>query len=88
MLKEKLPYHSSAILATALDTFTLKHRQRHTNFSLMDLCADLNQHGRKVAAASVRIPFPLNSGSDLLECLDKWDGTLHQSITPRCSIGM
>lgn len=65
----------------------MKYRLRDTNFSLMDLCSDLNRHNRKVAAASCLFPFPLSEESDLLECLDKWDGPLYQSITPRCSIG-
>lgn len=66
---------------------TLKHRLRNLNFSLRDLSADLTLHGRKVAAASLCMPFGINEGSDLLHCLDNWNGPLYKSITPRCKIG-
>ncbi|XP_050305955.1 protein misato [Anthonomus grandis grandis] len=84
----KLPYHSSSILASALDTVSLKYRQKTSNFSLIDLCADLTGCGRKAAAASVCIPFSLNSDSELIDCLDQWQGPLYKSITPRCDIGI
>ncbi|XP_072393541.1 protein misato [Diabrotica undecimpunctata] len=83
----KLPYHSSAILAAALDTVTLKHRLKNSPFTLKDLSADLTQSGRKFVAASVQMPFPIHEKSDLLDCLDKWQGPLYQSITPNCEIG-
>ncbi|KAI4466956.1 mitochondrial distribution regulator misato [Holotrichia oblita] len=84
---DKLMYHTSAILASALDTITLKYRLREGHYSLSDLCADLNLHNRKLAAASLCLPFSFNEGADLIECLDNWDGPLTQSITPRCTIG-
>lgn len=83
----KLPYHSSAILASALDTLTLKHRLRSSNFSLIDLCVDLNVVGRKCASASMCFPFSINKDADLLECLDNWTGLLTKSITPSCPLG-
>ncbi|KAJ8968267.1 hypothetical protein NQ317_008897 [Molorchus minor] len=82
-----LPYHSSAILASALDTFTLKYRLKETNFSIADLCTDLNRYERRAAAASLHLPFPFDDDSTLLECLDNWQGPLSQSITPNCEIG-
>ncbi|XP_060537361.1 protein misato homolog 1 isoform X2 [Cylas formicarius] len=78
-----LLYHTSAILASALDTVTLKYRQKSRNSSLMDMCSDLTRYGRKVSAASLCFPFSLNIDSDFLECLDNWEGQLVQSITPR-----
>lgn len=80
-------YHTSAILASALDTFTLKYRLKDTTYSLGDLCADLNQHNRKLAAASLCLPFSFNKDAYLIECLDNWDGPLTQSISPNCNIG-
>ncbi|KAI4466884.1 mitochondrial distribution regulator misato [Holotrichia oblita] len=77
----------NAILASALDTITLKYRLREGHYSLSDLCADLNLHNRKLAAASLCLLFRFNEGADLIECLDNWDGPLTQSITPRCTIG-
>lgn len=81
-------YHTSAILASALDTVTLKYRLKEGHYSLSDLCVDLNLHNRKLAAASLCLPFSFNEGADLIECLDNWDGPLTQSITPRCTIGI
>ncbi|KAF2899962.1 hypothetical protein ILUMI_06229 [Ignelater luminosus] len=83
----QLPYHTSAILASALDTITLKYRLRSTDFHLSDLCADLNIFGRKAAATSLCLPFSFNKGSDFIDCLDNWDGPLSQSISPNCIIG-
>ncbi|KAJ8925913.1 hypothetical protein NQ315_009765 [Exocentrus adspersus] len=83
----ELAYHSSAILAAALDTFTLKHRLKSSSFSLVDLCADLSHNGRKAAAASLCMPFSFNVDANLLECLDNWEGPLTKSITPNCTIG-
>lgn len=86
-LQAKLPYHSSAILAAALDTMTLMYRLKGNDLSLPDLCADLGANGRKVACAGLCLPFSLNSDADLIDCLDKWEGPLLKSITPQCSIG-
>ncbi|KAF7279810.1 hypothetical protein GWI33_006732 [Rhynchophorus ferrugineus] len=83
----KLPYHSSAILASALQTVTMKYRLKSNSFSLMNICADLTSNGRKLVATSVCHPFSLNCDSDFIDCLDKWEGPLYQSITPRCTIG-
>ncbi|KAJ8947875.1 hypothetical protein NQ318_010021 [Aromia moschata] len=83
----ELPYHSSALLASALETFSLKYRLKSSHFTLTDLCADLNRNGRRAAAASLKLPFSLNGSADLLDCLDKWQGPLTQSITPSCEIG-
>ncbi|KRT83091.1 hypothetical protein AMK59_4292, partial [Oryctes borbonicus] len=84
---DKLMYHTSAILASALDTFTLRYRLKASQYTLSDLCADLSLHNRKLAAASLCLPFSFNEGADLIECLDNWDGPLSKSITPNCSIG-
>ncbi|KAH1014571.1 protein misato [Dendroctonus ponderosae] len=83
----KLPYHSSAFLAAALDTISLKYRLESSTFSLSDLCADLTANDRKAAAGSLCMPFSLNADADLIDCLDQWEGPLYKSITPRCSIG-
>lgn len=81
-------YHTSAILASALDTFTLKYRLKNSNYTLQDLCADLSPHNRKLAAASLCLPFSFNEGGYFIECLDNWDGPLTKSITPSCEIGI
>ncbi|XP_032679851.1 protein misato isoform X2 [Odontomachus brunneus] len=87
--KAELKYHSSAILATALDTLTLRYRtKRYPNVSLSDLCADLNKLGRKAAAISLSLPFPMKIKTDLIDVLDEFEGQLWTSLTPSCDIPM
>ncbi|XP_067212096.1 protein misato-like [Linepithema humile] len=87
--RPELKYHSSAILATALDTLTLRYRtKKYTNASLSDLCADLNKLGRKAAATTLSLPFPMKIKMDLIDILDEFEGSLWTSLTPSCDIPM
>jgi len=81
-----LKYHSSAILATALDTLTLRYRTKKYTNTLSDLCADLNKLGRKAAATSLSLPFPMRTKVDLIDMLDDLEGSLWTSLTPSCNI--
>lgn len=82
-----LDYHSSSILATALDTISLRYRQKEYPTSAMsDLCADLNKLGRKAAAATLSLPFPMSAGKDLIDILDDHEGPLWTSLTPSCDV--
>lgn len=80
------PYHTSAILAAALDSTTLSYRMRGNNGTLAELCSCLARVGRTAAAASVGIPFPIPEGATLLSMLEQWEGPLWQSLTPACSL--
>lgn len=83
----ELKHHSGAILATALDTLTLRYRtKKYPHASLSDLCADLNKLGRKAAATSVSLPFPMKMKTDLIDILDEFEGCLWTSLTPSCDI--
>ncbi|XP_066587453.1 protein misato [Prorops nasuta] len=86
----ELKYHSSALLATALDTLTLRYRRKeYSNIVLSDLCADLNKLGRKAAATSLTLPFPMIEKRDLIDILDDFadsDSALWTSLTPFCDI--
>ncbi|KOC68125.1 Protein misato [Habropoda laboriosa] len=85
----ELKYHSSALLATALDTLTIRYRRKeYPNVVLSDLCADLNKLGRKAAATSLTLPFPMTAKADLIDVLDDFEGTLWTSLTPNCHIPM
>lgn len=85
----ELKYHSSAILATALDTLSLRYRtKKYPGASLSDLCADLNKLGRKAAATSLNLPFPMKMKMDLIDVLDEFEGSLWTSLTPSCDIPM
>ncbi|XP_003707902.1 misato mitochondrial distribution and morphology regulator [Megachile rotundata] len=85
----ELKYHSSALLATALDTLTIRYRRKeYPNVVLSDLCADLNQFGRQAVATSLTLPFPMMTKMDLIDVLDEFEGTLWTSLTPSCEIPM
>ncbi|KAK0090701.1 hypothetical protein PV325_008038 [Microctonus aethiopoides] len=83
----KLKYHTSALLATALDTLSLRYRHKlHCLSALSDLCADLNKMGRKAVATSLNLPFPMTIKSDLIDVLDEMEDPLWTSLTPNCKI--
>ncbi|XP_043506654.1 protein misato [Frieseomelitta varia] len=85
----ELKYHSSALLATALDTLTIRYRRKeYSNVVLSDLCADLNKLGRKATATSLTLPFPITAKADLIDMLDDFEGPLWTSLTPNCAISM
>nr|CAD7435366.1 unnamed protein product [Timema monikensis] len=70
-----LAYHSSAILAKALDTITLRYRCRESSASgLAELCDELSRHGRRAAAASLGLPFAMKPDGFLLDTLETWQG--------------
>lgn len=85
--KSSLKYHTSALLATALDTLTLRYRHKRYPMSVLsDLCADLNKLGRKAVATSLCLPFPISLNQDLIDMLDNIDGTCPwTSLSPRCN---
>ncbi|KAI9582110.1 protein misato isoform X1 [Glossina fuscipes] len=82
-------YQTSAILASYLDTITLKYRLTNAQSinTIAGFCADLNNYGRKLAAAGLAIPFPMNFDDDLIDCLDKFEEPLFTQFTPNCNIG-
>ena len=85
----ELSYHSSALLATALDTLTIRYRRKeYPNVVLADMCADLNKLGRKAVATSLTLPFPMTDKMDLIDVLDDFTGALWTSLTPSCDISM
>ncbi|KAK4807568.1 hypothetical protein QYF61_003357 [Mycteria americana] len=64
-----LNYHSSAILAAALDTLTAPYRLGASQASMMHLAETLNFSGRKVVAAWASVPFPALRGYSLPDTL-------------------
>lgn len=77
-----LPYHTSAIVASALDTVSLLYRLRSSLDRLSDLTLRLVQGGRVAGALSLRLPLTLSPASTLLDTLESWEGPLTQSLTP------
>ncbi|KAJ8678804.1 hypothetical protein QAD02_014591 [Eretmocerus hayati] len=88
--RSDLKYHTSALLATALDTLSLRYRHKKYPLAVMsDLCADLNKVGRKAVATSLSLPFPMVKNHDLIDVLDDLDSNrLWTSLTPSCTIEM
>lgn len=82
-------YHSSAILATYLDTMSLRYRLKDNIDSchLAGFCSDLSNYGRKLAAAGLALPFHTTSDQDLIDCLDQHEGKLFTQLSPNSEIG-
>ncbi|XP_032319986.1 protein misato homolog 1 isoform X2 [Camelus ferus] len=69
-----LPFHCSAILATALDTVTVPYRLRSSPVSMVHLANMLNFSGKKVVMAGATIPFPLVPSQTLPDTLMQLGG--------------
>uniref|UniRef100_A0A8C3Y2S5 Protein misato homolog 1 n=1 Tax=Catharus ustulatus TaxID=91951 RepID=A0A8C3Y2S5_CATUS len=70
-------YHSSAILAAALDTLTVPYRLCSSQASMMHFADSLTFSGRKVVAALAALPLPALAGSSLPDVL-----SAHQQDVP------
>ncbi|XP_045534228.1 protein misato [Papilio machaon] len=84
--KPELYYHSASILASALDTLSYKYRLKSNIYTLSDACADMNGYGRKMAAASLRLPFAIPEEQYINEFLELNEKSLYTPITPSCEI--
>ncbi|KAM9114565.1 protein misato homolog 1 isoform 4-T4 [Pangshura tecta] len=80
-----LNYHSSAILATALDTLSAPYRVHSSQFSMVQLADAFNSSGRKVVAAGAAVPFPMAYGQSLPDALCSYQ--LAVPWTPLSSCG-
>lgn len=82
-------YHSSAILATFMDTMSLRYRLKDPNlFSFLSgFCTELNGNKRTMSGAKLSMPFPMNEKEDLIDFLDRFEGDLMESISPGTKIG-
>lgn len=84
--KPDLYYHSSALLASALDTLSQKYRHKSNTYTMSDICADMTGYGRKMAAASLGMPFAIGESEYLIEYLNNATKPLYKSLTPNCKI--
>lgn len=82
-------YETSSILATYLDTISLRYRVSETidTCHLAGFCNDLTNYGRKLAAAGLAMPFHMSSEHELIDCLDQFDGKLFTQLSPNSEIG-
>ncbi|KDR19639.1 protein misato homolog 1 isoform X2 [Zootermopsis nevadensis] len=82
-----LAYHSSAVLAAALDTATLRYRLKTgMRTSLSEMTDSLSRLGRRVAVASLGLPFAMEYDAYLLDTLEQWEGPLWQTLSPNCNL--
>jgi len=91
-------YHTSAILAAAVDTITLPWRSRKNRIDMTDILSKLNMNGRKIAGAALSLPLPLRSNEFFVQFLENIETkvnekelNLHEqinltSITPGCHV--
>lgn len=82
-------YETSSIVATYLDTISMKYRIKDASKSslLSGFCTDLCNYGRKLVAAGLALPLKLGTDQDLIDCLDQQDGPLFTQLTPNAKIG-
>lgn len=82
----QLYYHSSAILASAMDTLSQRYRHKNNIHTLSDICADMTGYGRKMGAASLGLPFAMSESDYLIDHLNNVTKPIYTSITPSCKI--
>ncbi|XP_050432328.1 protein misato [Adelges cooleyi] len=83
--KSHLDYNTSAILASAVDTFSLGYRRRSQCKSMNDICTKLTPIGRKAVSASVQMPLGFHFKSNLMDYLENAKLPLWQPISPKCT---
>lgn len=64
-----LDYHTSGILALALDTLSLPWRKKGGEVTSAEVAQGIGTCGRKIAALGVKMPFPLKKNCTLEETL-------------------
>ncbi|XP_050992237.1 protein misato homolog 1 [Labeo rohita] len=69
-------YHSSSVLALALDCMTASYRLRQNSVPMWQLSDALTASGRKVVSAYGSVPFPMMHGSCLPDALDAFADVL------------
>lgn len=82
-------YETSSILATYLDTISMKYRVKDASKAslLSGFCTDLSNYGRKLVAAGLALPLRLGTDQDFIDCLDQQDESLFTQLTPNANIG-
>lgn len=79
---KSIPYHTSGILAVALDTMSLPYRKSQDS-DLRDLTDNLNSLGKKVASLNASLPFPMYDDGDLVHSIMSLEkGLPWSSLTP------
>ncbi|XP_038581561.1 protein misato homolog 1 isoform X1 [Micropterus salmoides] len=78
-------YHSSSVLALALDALTSPYRLRNNSVPMWQVADSLAVSGRKVVAAYGALPFPMMHGSSLPDALSACTDALPWKPLSACS---
>ncbi|XP_058475726.1 protein misato homolog 1 [Solea solea] len=78
-------FHSSAVLALALDALTVPYRLRNNSVPMWQMAETLAVSGRKVVAAYGAVPFPMTHGSTLPNALSACSDALPWKPLSACS---
>ncbi|XP_035229143.1 protein misato homolog 1-like [Stegodyphus dumicola] len=79
----KLQYHTSAIIAAAIETLTSPYRHKSLKFSMSEISSGMSIYGRKLVCSSLCLPFPLCDDTFISTMVEK-DGPEHYvtSLSP------
>ena len=75
-------YHTSSLLAAAIDTASLIYRIPESGLDLQDFTSILTTTGRKLTSLSTLLPFPLLKDSTLLHSLSLHPLSSSTCLTP------
>lgn len=78
-------YHSSSVLALALDALTVPYRLRNNSVPMWQVADALTMSGRKVVAAYGAVPFPMMHGGSLPDALSACADSLPWKPLSTCS---
>lgn len=78
-------YHSSAVLALALDALTVPYRLRNNSVPMWQVSDTLAVSGRKVVAAYSAVPFPMMHGDSLPDALGPYSRSLPWKPLSSCT---
>ncbi|CAN9503542.1 unnamed protein product [Ophioblennius macclurei] len=80
-------FHSSSVLALALDALTVPYRLRNNSIPMWQVADTLTVSGRKVVAAYGAVPFPMMHGSSLPDALSAFSEALPWKPLSACAEG-
>lgn len=78
-------YHTSALLASALETFSLQYRTKKMMYRMQDVVMELSKFGKKCASASLLLPLEYHEPDNFGSLLEQ-DKQPLVSLTPHCEL--
>lgn len=80
------PYHTSAILASTLDTLSLPYRLESSSINIRDITHSFNTQGRKLSTLNAGFPLGLYQGESLIDYFNlRGEQFPWQPLTPHVS---